>query len=249
VALPPKRRKTKMWDLTQTVMDNYANSKRDETPRDYLGASGWGHACKRKLAYDWHRVPTDQPPFSPELFAIFAMGHAGEPVVVEILRAGGFDILTESAKTGKQFGFYAAEGKLRGHCDGIINGGPATKDDGKPLLYPMLWENKMLNNKSWNKTAEKGVKASKPIYYSQMQTYCAYFDIPNGSLFSSMNRDTGELYLEHVPFDADNAQASSDRALDVIQSETPEEFQRINSDPAFFTCLYCDYRLRCHQLT
>lgn len=247
-ALPPKRRKTKMWALTEKIMAAYTAQKRADPPRDYLGASSWGKACKRQLAYDWHRTTPDEPPFSAELFAIFAMGHQGEHVVVEILRAGGFDILTEGAKTGKQFCFVAADGKLRGHCDGMVVSGPGQKDDGSRIEYPMIWENKMLNHKSWLKTSEKGVKASKPIYYAQMQTYCAYFDIPHGALFSAMDRDTGELYLEHIKFDADRAQECSDNALDVIQSEAPEEFPRINADPEFFDCRYCDYRIRCHNL-
>ncbi|CAB4163456.1 hypothetical protein UFOVP806_18 [uncultured Caudovirales phage] len=224
----------------------YANLKRAEPKRNYLGASSWGKECKRELAYGWHRVEPDQPPFSPELFAIFSMGHAGEPVVVEMMRTM-FTIVTEK-KDGKQFAFYAAEGKLSGHCDGIITDGPTHKADGTPLVYPMIWENKMLNSKSWKKTKADGIKKSKPIYYAQLNSYAAYFDVPNGGIISCMNRDTGELYIEHVPFDGLNAQESSDRALDVIQSESPEEFPRIHDDPDWWQCTYCDYRLRCHGI-
>jgi hypothetical protein len=235
-----------LGNILSYIRVKYADLKRSEPKRNYLGASSWGEECKRKLAYGWHRVEPDKPPFSPELFAIFAMGHAGEPVVVEMMRTM-FTIVTEK-KDGKQFAFYAMDGRLSGHCDGIITDGPSHKSDGTPLSYPMLWENKMLNNKSWKKTKADGIKKSKPIYYAQLNSYAAYFDVPNGGIISCMNRDTGELYIEHVPFDSLNAQENSDRALEVIQSESPEEFPRIHDDPDWWQCAYCDFRLRCHGI-
>jgi hypothetical protein len=232
--------------ILDDMLIKYADLKRSEPKRSYLGASSWGKECKRELAYGWHRVEPDQPPFNPELFAIFAMGHAGEPVVVEMMRTM-FTIVTEK-QDGKQFAFYAMGGKLSGHCDGIITDGPSHKADGTPLVYPMIWENKMLNDKSWKKTRVDGIKKSKPIYYAQVNSYGAYFDVENGGIISCMNRDSGQLYIEHIPFDALNAQESSDRALDVIQSESPEEFPRIHDDPDWWQCTYCDYRLRCHGI-
>ena len=237
---------TGMNVILDDMLIKFADLKRSEPKRNYLGASSWGKECKRELAYGWHRVEPDKPPFSPELFAIFAMGHAGEPVVVEMMRTM-FTIVTEKMD-GKQFAFYALGGKLSGHCDGIITDGPSHKADGTPLAYPMIWENKMLNAKSWKKTRLDGIKKSKPIYYAQVNSYGAYFDVPNGGIISCMNRDSGELYIEHIPFDALNAQESSDRALDVIQSESPEEFPRIHDDPDWWQCTYCDYRLRCHGI-
>jgi hypothetical protein len=232
--------------ILDTMLSKYADKKRAEPVRNYLGASSWGKECRRELAYGWHRVTPDNPPFSAELFAIFSMGHAGEPVVVEMMRTM-FTIVTEK-KDGKQFAFYAMDGKLSGHCDGIITDGPSHKADGTPLSYPMIWENKMLNAKSWKKTKVDGIQKSKPIYYAQLNSYAAYFDVPNGGIISCMNRDTGELYIEHVPFDSLNAQENSDRALEVIQSESPEEFPRIHDDPDWWQCTYCDFRLRCHGI-
>lgn len=235
--------------IRATVLAAFVALKGEEAPRDYLGASSWGKACKRELAYGWHKFPPEPSTFPREqMHFITEMGHAGEPIVTKALRAAGFELLTENQRTGKQWGFYAADGKLRGHCDGIIMGGPSKLDDGTALQFPLIWENKMLNDKGWKLVRKHGYKEAKPIYYSQINTYGAYFDIPNGGIVTAVNRDSGQLYMEHIPFDAAEAQRSSDKAVDVIESESPEEFGRLSDDPDYFGCRLCDFRKRCHGI-
>ena len=71
------------------------------------------------------------------LLRIFERGHRTEDMVIRWLRLAGFTLKTEDAK-GNQFGFSVAGGRLRGHVDGVLIGGP----DG--IVYPCLWENKCL---------------------------------------------------------------------------------------------------------
>ena len=52
-------------------------------------------------------------------------------------RLAGFVLKTEDAD-GHQFGFSVAGGRLRGHVDGVLIGGP------EGFSYPALWENKCL---------------------------------------------------------------------------------------------------------
>ena len=131
----------------------------NQEKRDYLGASRWGEACERRLRYEYEHAPEDEGAgFPPEVLRIFDMGHDGEDRMAKYIRAAGFDLLTEKSD-GKQFGFRAADGRLGGHIDGIIAGGPTITG----VEYPLLWENKALNDKSWNDTKNKGVKASKPV--------------------------------------------------------------------------------------
>jgi hypothetical protein len=210
-----------------------------ESPRSYLGASRWGEACERKLAYEFHKTQKDSG-FSGRSYRIFDAGHDYEDRVVQYMRMAGF-ILKNENDEGKQIGFFVADGKLGGHCDGIIYDGPVA------LPYPLVFECKSLNDKSWNDTKKKGVKESKPVYYAQIQTYCAYFDVPNGGLFVAINKNDGEIYYEHVPFDARTAQDVSDRALRVVKSSRPEELSRITDDPANFQCRFCDYSKTCHN--
>jgi hypothetical protein len=217
-----------------------ANAK--QTPREYLGASRWGEECSRMLAYEYHKAPTDKADrFSGKILRVFDMGHDAENRVANYLIGAGFALQT-TTPSGGQFGFKVAGGKLAGHCDGVITAGPLD------LPYPIIWENKGLNDKSWKETAKKGVKESKPVYYGQLQTYMAYLDVPNGSLFTAINRNTGEIYAEFVEFNLQDAQELSDKAARIIRTESPEEMPRISENPAFFKCCFCDYQQKCHGL-
>src|SRR5690606_24115105 len=105
------------------------------------------------------------------------------------LRKAGFELFTER-QDGSQFGFSVAAGRIRGHVDGIITAGPQELD----LAYPMLWECKSLNNKSWNDTVKKGVTLSKPVYATQMAVYQAYMEgtvsglSQNPAFFTAINK-------------------------------------------------------------
>lgn len=220
------------------IVDEAVRSERSkQKPREYLGASRWGESCERKLGYEFHRAIPDKG-FSGQAFRIFDTGHDVEERVIEYLELAGFKIMTRG-ESGGQIGFFAADGKLGGHCDGIIISGPVD------LPYPLVFECKSLNNKSWTDTKNKGVKVSKPVYYSQIQTYCAYFDVSGGGLFVALNKDNSELYYEHVPFDPATAQADSDKALRVIKSSTPAELARLTTDPTDFRCKFCDFHRTC----
>jgi hypothetical protein len=209
--------------------------------RDYLGASRWGEECLRRLRYEFEHVPVDQGSgFRPDTLRIFDMGHDGEARAARYLQSAGFKLDTVKPD-GSQFGFRAAEGKLGGHCDGIIVGGPELG-----IAYPLLWENKALNDKSWNYTKNKGVRESKPVYFAQLQVYMGYFELEN-SLFTAINRDTGEMLYEVVPLDAKAAQEASDRALRVVTADAPEDFARIGREKSDFRCKWCPYNGTCWE--
>jgi hypothetical protein len=120
------------------------------------------------------------------------------------------------------------------------------------LSFPMLWECKTMNDKNWRDTAKKGVAVTKPIYAAQMAIYQAYMEpsIPgiasHPALFTAINKDTQELWLELVPFDAALAQRMSDRAVKVIQAtEAGELLPRVATEPSFYECKYCAWARRC----
>lgn len=223
-------------------------TRREQPPRDYLGASTWGEECAKKLAYSWHKTPPDEAdPFPPEILRVFDMGHDCEERMAGYIRKAGFTLLTVN-EFGKQFGFSGLDGKLSGNCDGIITAGPVD------IPYPIVWENKGVGDAIWNGVRKDGLKESKPVYYGQIQTYCAHiesdlFEGPlNGGLFTMIHRRTGKVHAELIPFNVNDAQRLADRALDIVQSKSPEHFPRLNDDPAFFKCCYCDYRIRCHGI-
>ena len=57
------------------------------------------------------------------MLRIFDAGHQFEDLSIRWLRAAGFDLRTTGAGR-RQFGFSIAGGRIRGHIDGVIVGGP-----------------------------------------------------------------------------------------------------------------------------
>lgn len=216
--------------------------------REYLGASRLGAECDRALQYEFLNTQKDEGRgFDGKTLRIFAAGHVFEDLAIGWLRKAGFTLFT-ARQDGSQFGFSVAKGRIRGHVDGIITDGPAELG----LSYPMLWECKSLNNKSWNDTAKKGVVLSKPVYATQMAIYQAYMEgvIPglsqNPAFFTAINKDTAELHHELVPFDGDRAQKMSDRAVKIITAcDHHELLPRISNTPTFFVCKFCPWQDRC----
>jgi hypothetical protein len=221
-------------------------------PRSYLGGSRLGHPCERALQFEFTQTPKDDGAgFNGQTLRIFDIGHALEDSAVDWLRGAGFDLHTRRGGEGQQFGFSVAGGRIRGHVDGILAGGPPIPGMG----FPALWECKTMNAKSWRETSGKGVAASKPVYAAQIAVYQAYMDasIPgiagNPALFTAINKDTAELHHELVPFDAALAQRMTDRAVRILQAtDAGDLLPRIATQPEFYECRFCSWSKRCWSL-
>lgn len=219
-----------------------------QTPRNYLGASRVGDDCLRKLGYEFHHAPKDEGrEFKGKTLRIFDMGHDGEERQASYLRLAGFKLITHKPD-GHQIGFAVAWDeeagcyRFSGHLDGVVTEAPYAAG----LTVPALWEAKSLGDKSWNDTVKKGVRASKPVYFAQMQLYMSYLDLAdNPGLFTALNRNTGELYAERVPFDPAAAQAASDKGVKVVTSNEPEELPRVATTATDYRCKFCDFASRC----
>jgi hypothetical protein len=211
-----------------------------QRPRDYLGASRIGEPCARRLVYEFTRTPVDPgKDFEGRSLRIFEAGHVFEDLAIRWLRKAGFDLRTQT-RNGGQFGFETAGGRIRGHVDGIIVGGPDLD-----IPWPMLWEHKALKASSWTDTVKRGVRVSKPVYFGQLQIYMAYMAL-DAALFTALNKDTCELYHEHVTFDAGAAQALSDKAVQVLRAaEAGDLLPRVAAHADFYLCRFCPYSARC----
>ena len=222
-----------------------------QTPRAYLGGSRLGVPCERALQYEYAQAPKDDGrDFGGKTLRIFAAGHVFEDLAAGWLRGAGFDLYTTRGNRPEteQFGFSVADGRIRGHVDGIIAAGP----DGLLLGTPALWECKSLNAKSWEDTAKRGVVVSKPVYAAQIAVYQAYMEaaVPsisaNPALFTAINKDTAELHHELVPFDGGLAQRMSDKAVRIIRAtEAGELLPRIAQAADFYECRFCAWADRC----
>jgi len=216
-----------------------------QTTRDYLGASRLGAACERALQFEYAKAPVDHGRDTQgRMLRIFERGHVMEDCMVAWLRDAGFDLRTRKAD-GEQFGFSVADGRLQGHIDGVIVGGP------EGFAYPALWENKCLGMKSWRELEKNRLAVAKPVYAAQVAIYQAYLELhEHPAIFTALNADTMEIYTEAVPFDAALAQRMSDRAAKVITAtEAGELLPRAFNDPTHFECRMCAWQDRCWRTT
>ncbi len=229
----------------ETLIDQALDAERTATSaRDYLGASRLGGSCERQLQYEYAKAPVDQgKAFSGRLLRIFERGHCTEEMVIRWLRLAGFTLKTEDAQ-GNQFGFSVANGRLRGHIDGVLVSGP------EGFTYPALWENKCLGSKSWRQLEKHKLARAYPIYAAQIAVYQSYLGLhEQPALFTAINADTMDIYVELVPFDGALAQRMSDRAARVIQAtEASELLPRTFNDSTYFECKFCAWAQRCWEV-
>jgi hypothetical protein len=177
-----------------------------ENTRHYLGASNIGSECLRRIQYDWWVDPV-HPARARD---IFARGHFFEEVMRQHLLRVGFKFAPP-----ERLEFKAADGLFRGHADGILLAGPAALE----LQYPCLWECKCLKAKGWKAIERDGLTKLYEIYAAQVAIYQAYLDVTDHpALFTVVNADDVSRLHFLVPFDAERAQAWSDRAVVVIEA-------------------------------
>lgn len=237
----PRKVKLALDAAPMLALIDRALEAKEEAKREYLGASQIGDECARRIQFDLLGAPA--APIDAKTRRIFARGHIVETLVAGWLRDAGFKLSTHTPH-GQQHGFSTANGRFRGHIDGVIMEGPAV--DG--LQFPALWENKALGAKSWGDVSRRGVAASKPQYADQMAIYQAYLNLETPAVFTAVNCDTMELFVEFVPFDAARAQRASDRAVQIIRAlDADELLPRASDDPAGFPCNWCRYKAHCWE--
>ena len=221
------------------------NANKQKKRRDYLGGSSLGEECARKIQYRFMGVDIDEErDFSAQTLRIFQFGHSIEDQMADWLRQSGFDLRTED-KNGEQFGFSIADGKIRGHIDGVICGSSGSFD----LKYPMLWECKSANDKKFREFCRNGMAKTNATYAAQVAVYQAYMELTeNPALFTVVNKNTSEIYYELVKFDKHLAQKMSDRAADIIMSvQSSSMLPRIAHNRDYMTCKWCEYQNTCWQ--
>lgn len=217
------------------ALDAAALAEQKEERRTYLGASGIGSECLRKVQYDWQCDST----YPARTKRIFSRGHMFEEITVKAMGQAGFRIERMTQRTR----FSAANDEFKGHCDGIIVDGPAIPG----LKYECLFEHKALGASGWRKLEKDGLKKAYPHYYDQVQLYQAYLGLDeNPALFTAVNSDTCHVLHQLIEFDPEAAQAASDRAVLVIKAtQAGELLDRIAKAPTDWRCKMCNHNTRC----
>jgi hypothetical protein len=204
--------------------------------RQYLGASSVGGDCLRQVQYDWMCDPHNRT----RTRDIFERGHFLEGLSRRhLLRAGiVFEEREELLK------FEAAQGEFKGHCDGVMIGGPPLPGVG----YPCVWEHKGLRHSGWMKIDREGFDKAYPKYCVQVWIYMAYLGLTaNPAVITVTDADTMERLHLLLPFDIERAQLWSDRAVAIIKATRANELlPRFTDNPNDYRCKsICSHKDRC----
>lgn len=243
---------------TKAEYEKGRGSGQGEIAPKRIGAAYAGTECMRALAFRYHKFPREDREGSVnkgELQRHAEAGHWTEDMTLRWMALSGFGMqrFVMKAKTNpyaedKQIGWMAARDpatgqfSMAGEVDGIIHVVPDRLSG--LIKIPCIWESKKATDKKWKKFAKDKVIKADPVYYGQVQLNMAYLGVEQ-TLFSMLNLDTMKYYWELIDFDQKHAQRISDRALEVIQSKTPEQFQRIGRGEDDFACKFCDFHDRC----
>ena len=224
------------------TIDEAIVAKNKKMPkRNYIGGSSLGDDCVRKIQYRFMGVePDKEKEFTAKTLRIFEFGHNIEYQAAGWIQSAGFDLRTED-KQGEQFGFKIADGKIRGHIDGVLCGGPIK------IPYPMLWECKSANDRKFKEFVRVGVAAANKVYAAQIAVYQAYMDLTeNPALFTVVNKNTSEIHFELVPFDKALAQKISDRGVQILTAtKSSEILPRISHTREYHLCKWCEFQSTC----
>jgi hypothetical protein len=203
-------------------------------PRAYLGASIVGHECLRHVQYEWWCVPE----LPARLKLIFDRGHAFEALVKAQLKQAGFAFAPEEA-----FEFVALGGFLQGHADGVIIAAPPLP--GAYLATPCLWECKALNAKNFRAVARDGFAQTFPRYAAQVALYQLFLGKENPALITCVDANSCEVLHLALPFSAERARATVERAETIIAATRAGELlPRFTDNPQDWRCRICSHRGR-----
>lgn len=233
-------------DAINTILDAALLAKRStQERRAYLGASAVGESCERRVQFEFVGVPKEKD-FKPDTLRKFDFGHMGEELAKGWFQAAGFKLTNINQRTGRPFGFEQLDGRFRGHVDGVFLDGPKVEGVG----YPCLWETKSVGAKTFREIAKHGLKKSRPGYYSQVAVYAAYLELTaHPTIFTVTNLDSGEQIHLLIPFDGEEAQRMSDRAVRIIQAaDAGDLLPRPFPNADYFECKWCSFAERCWSL-
>lgn len=216
-----------------------------ERPRPYLGMSGIGEDCERRLWYGFRWCLPPGAGFDAKGLSNVQDGHRSEDVMAARLRmVKGVELFTVDPTTQRQFGFSDIAGHFRGHADGFVRGllqAPKTwhvwehkaSEKGPAELAKHKTQDEKTALEKWNST-----------YYAQAVLYMHYGEMSRHYLTCSS--PGARLPVTSVRTDASPqaAQRLIEKATRIIYA--PDPLPRLSDDAAFYKCKFCPAAKICH---
>jgi CRISPR/Cas system-associated exonuclease Cas4 (RecB family) len=171
------------------------------------------------------------------MLRLFETGNREEDRLLKNLSDIGIDIQTRDTN-GRQFHYVDEDNKfLSGSVDGIGRGfieAPKTKH---------VIEVKTMNTANFKAMKTAGVMKSKPQHYAQMQLYMLWSGLDRAYYFAVL-KDTDDIYGERVKFNKAYTEQLREKARIVTTATVPPV--RLNDNPDYYQCRYCDFKDICH---
>jgi len=207
------------------------------TDEAVIRASSIGDPCEARL---WFKFRWAHPPekFSGRMLRLFETGRVEEARMIGWLRMAGMTIAEVDPETGRQWEIAALDGHFRGHTDGEGTGvveAPVT---------PHLIECKTHNAKSFAQLVKHKVAVAKPEHVAQMQVYMHGRRLTR-ALYIAKNKDTDELHVERVRYDAAAAMMLMAKAERIKAAHVRPP--RYSDDPDYYLCRSCAAHAVCHE--
>jgi len=201
-----------------------------KTPRGYLGYSGLGDNCNRKIWYGFRWVVKGG--INGRIRRLFQRGHDEEVTIRKEFQRFGADIIDDQKEV---IGF---EGHVRGHIDGVLVNTKWFNED-------ILIEIKTYNASRFKTLVKKTVKESDYTYYCQMQSYMGGLGL-NKALFIATCKNDDHRYIEIVNFNKDVFDMLERKSEEIIVTDNPPE--KIGSGQStWFECRFCGFKPICHH--
>lgn len=218
----------------QAIYDHYV-AKRKGEHRPHLGGSQIGNPCSRALWYQFRHCA--KPVFEGRQLRLFQTGDREENRIVENLRAVGVTVWDRDPETGRQIRFEACEGHFALSLDGVAEGLHESSQ-------AHTLEFKTMNDKNFKALQRDGVEKSKPVYWAQCQIGMHLAGLERCA-FIAVNKNDDSIYMERIKYDPAMGLQLVAKAQEVIFSDKPPA--KLNTDPSYYLCKFCDYRHVCHE--
>jgi len=202
-----------------------------DAPRNYIGASGIGGDCLRKIWYSFKGENGES--LSPRVKRILDVGKNLEEAVDNWLRDAGVIICRLNPELVDDEMSY-----FKGNVDGIWVKGLR---DSSPIA---IIEIKTANDSRFKLLVKDGVKKWSKEYYAQIQAYMGLSGIHSAYILV-LNKDNSDLYDEKVIFDPDFYQSLRQKAKMIYDAKTPPP--RVHGSPLWWQCKLCKYNEVCHK--
>ncbi len=198
-------------------------------PREYLGYSGLGHPCKRKVWYDFYWASEDS--YSSRIQRLFNRGKAEENIIIADLESVGCTI------SKREYEIIDDTGHVKGHIDGEVSNVPGLS------TKAYLLEMKTMNDKYFKNYSNVGLKLFNETYWQQIHSYMGKMKY-DGCLYVVTNKNDETRDYKKIPFDKNQYDIGERIAFSIITAEFPPE--RLGGK-TFHICKMCKHYDVCHK--